>query len=65
MLYEDLIENFNAVCEKNSTLKAERDLAIEKTNDEIARRGCLEIELAGLREELKKIYQELSKCKMK
>lgn len=57
MLYADLVENYNAVCEKCNR-------AIERTNDEIAKNGCLEIEIAGLRQELKKAYQEISilKC---
>jgi hypothetical protein len=56
MLHEDLIQNYNAVCEK-------ANLAIQKANDEIAHRGCLEIEIAGLKQELKKAYNEISKLK--
>jgi len=56
MLYEDLVEHYNAVCEKCSK-------AIARANDEIAKRGCLEIELAGLRNELKEAYGEISELK--
>ena len=60
MLYSDLTDHYNSVCEKNAILKLERDKAIERANDEIAKNGCIEIELAGLRQELKKLYKEIS-----
>ena len=58
MLYEDLVQNFNAVCEKCNK-------AIARANDEISKRGCLEIELADLRHELRTVYAELSELKSK
>lgn len=63
MLYEDLKDHYNSVCEKNASLKKERDLAIDRANNEIARNGCLEIEMAGLRLEVKELMRELSKWK--
>jgi len=63
MLYQDLVDHYNSICEKNHQLEAERNRAIEKANDAIASNGCLEIELAGLRQELKRAYQEISELK--
>jgi hypothetical protein len=58
MPYEDLVENFNALCDKCNR-------AIDRANVEIANRACLEIELAGLREELKIAYGQISALKSK
>jgi hypothetical protein len=63
MLYSDLVDHYNSICYKNHELEAQRNKAIEKANDTIASKGCLEIELAGLRQELKRAYQEISDLK--
>ena len=58
MLYTDLVEHYNSVCEKYKK-------AIKRANDEIAYRGCLEIEIAGLKQELKNAYREIAELKCK
>ena len=52
----DLIQNFNALCDKCNR-------AIAKANEEISKRCMLEIEVAGLREELMNVYRELSEIR--
>ena len=56
MSNEDLIEQYNSVCEKCKKV-------IARANEEIAKSACLEIELAGLRIALKKAYEEISELK--
>jgi|GEM_PF-2359304 hypothetical protein len=52
------LEKYNVICKKF-------EKAVEKANNEIAMRGCLEIEIASLKEELKKAYREISEYKRK
>ena len=63
MLHEDLILHYNSVCEKHKEMKEQRDKAIERANIAIALNGCFEVELAGLRQELKESYREISELK--
>jgi hypothetical protein len=56
--YNELIFHYNDVCAKCNA-------AIQKANDAIAAKGCLEIDLVTTREELKKAYQELAELKAK
>ncbi len=51
--YNALVENYNALDNKCHK-------AVERVNNLLAEKGCLEIELAGLREELKNAYREIS-----
>ena len=60
MLFNDL---YDTVCIRNNELLKQRDKAVERANNEIAKNVCLEIELAGLRQELKEAYREISEFK--
>ena len=53
---EDLVQNYNSICEKCKKI-------IARANEEIAKSACLEIELAGMRIMLKLAYNELSELK--
>lgn len=56
MKYEDLVINFNALCEKCNK-------AIARANNEMALRACLEIDLNEGRRQLKVLMQENSELK--
>jgi hypothetical protein len=56
MSNEDLVEQYNSVCEKCKKI-------ISRANEEIAKSACLEVELAGMRVELKAAYEELTELK--
>lgn len=53
MTYKDLVEHYNSVCEKCKQ-------AIERANNAMAEKACLEIELVTLRSELKESYRIIS-----
>jgi len=56
MQYAELQNSYNIICKKFNQ-------AVEKANNEIAKRGCLEIEIATLKEELIRTYREISELK--
>lgn len=56
MTFFDLLKAFN-------TLKDKCKFAIEKANDEMAKRACTEVEMQGLRDELRLAYAEISELK--
>ena len=58
MTFFDLMKAFNLLKEKCKT-------SIEKANDEMAKRACIEVEMHGLRQELARAYAEISELKFK
>lgn len=53
----------NSSLEQIGTLAQRLAAALEKTNNVIAEKGCLEIEIADLRWELRIAYREISELK--
>lgn len=56
MTFFDLLKAFN-------TLKEKCKAAIDRANDEMAKRACIEVEMHELRQELIRAYAEISELK--